>query len=277
MRSLFTSLLRLTRSGNLLIIAITQYTAVEFLVNPALVYDWRLLVLCASTLMIAGGGYIINDYYDIKIDLINRPERVVIGKSITRRYALLYHTLLSFTGTALGFLVGWKLGVANFASAFLLWLYSNSLKRLPFVGNLAVALLTGASLVVLLLLDGYHDKVILYALFAFSMTLIREIIKDMEDLKGDHTFGCKTLPIVWGLLRTKLLLYFLIVLFAGGILAINRFVMPLPLTYFEVFLFLPLALLALYLIRADTKRDFQLLSLACKIIMILGVASMAII
>ena len=139
------ALIRLTRFWNLVIIAMAQYMAACFLIDSNLLWDWRLLVLAASTTIIAAAGYIINDYYDIKIDLINKPDRVVIGKGITRRYALFFHTTLSGIGIALGLLLGLRIAAIHFVSVFLLWWYSNNLKRQPFIGNLNVALLTGVS------------------------------------------------------------------------------------------------------------------------------------
>jgi 4-hydroxybenzoate polyprenyltransferase len=268
--------LRLTRFWNLFIIGLAQYFAVVFLIDHQLLFDWRLLVLAFSTAIIAGAGYIINDYYDIKIDLINKPSRVVIGKDITRRYALLFHSMLSFSGIILGFLLGWRIGIIHILSSFILWWYSNSLKRQPFLGNFMVALLTGISiLIVNVLYDHDNPLVIIYSLFAFFMTLVREIIKDMEDLKGDNTFGCKTLPIIWGIRKTKVLVYFLLALFSGVVVSINAIYTQLPFYYFLSFLFVPLSVFLIVLIRADTKRDFYTLSQWCKVIMVLGVISMA--
>jgi len=269
------ALLRLTRFWNLVIIGLSQYMAAIFLINPELFIDGKLFVLASSTAIIAAAGYIINDYYDIKIDLINKPNRVVIGKNITRRYALFFHSILSFIGVALGFVLSWKLGVINFLSAFLLWVYSNNLKRQPFIGNFVVAWLTSISiLLVNILYDVSNSLVIIYALFAFFMTLIREIVKDIEDLKGDNTFGCRTLPIVWGIRKTKVILYILLGLLASSVILLNAIYSQLPLSYFLIFLFMPLGLLLLRLIRADTRKDFYWLSQACKIIMLLGVISM---
>jgi 4-hydroxybenzoate polyprenyltransferase len=273
------SLFRVTRFWNLVIIALAQYFTVYFLVSPALVSDWRLAVMSLSTVMIAAAGYIINDYYDVKIDLINRPHRVVVGKSIPRRYALLMHTLLSVAGTFAGFLIKWEIGIINFISASLLWWYSNSLKRQPFIGNLCIAFLTALSIFVVPFL--YRDAnimyVVIYGTFAFLATLLREIIKDIEDLKGDNTFGCRTLPIVWGLRRTKYVIYGLSAAFLMWVVILHLTVEPLPMTYFATFLFAPLLGLIVQTIRADTKRDFSRLSLVCKVIMLLGVFSMAVI
>jgi 4-hydroxybenzoate polyprenyltransferase len=270
------SLLKLTRFGNLVIIGITQYFTAAFLVHRSTLDDARLFLLSVSTVLIAAAGYIINDYYDVKIDYINKPERVVIGKNIPRRYAILFHVVLSGIGIAIGLLLSWRLAALNVLSAFLLWLYSNNLKRLPFIGNFSVAFLTGLSVWIVDLLYRHGSAlIVIYASFAFFMTLVREIIKDMEDLKGDNTFGCRTLPIVWGLRRTKFVIYFVLVVFALSVILINQFYKALPLKYFLIFLFIPLLILLYRLIRADTTRDFAALSTFCKIIMLLGILSMA--
>ncbi len=270
------ALIRLTRVGNLLIIAIAQYFTAAFLVRKGTVDDIELLVLVVSTVLIAAAGYIINDYYDVKIDYINKPDRVVIGKTITRRYAILFHVLLSLMGISLGTVIHWKIGLVNAFSVFLLWLYSNLLKRLPFVGNLAVAVLTGLSILVVdFLYQAFNPLIFIYALFAFFMTLIREIIKDMEDLKGDNTFGCKTLPIVLGIRKTKVIIYIIIALFAATVFVLNNFYSALPFDYYVLLLFVPLVFLLYRLVRADMKRDYRVLSNLCKVIMLLGILSMA--
>ncbi|SHG98422.1 4-hydroxybenzoate polyprenyltransferase [Chryseolinea serpens] len=270
------SLFKLTRFGNLVIIAFAQYFTARFLIGPQTFTDLHLAILSLSTVCIAAAGYIINDYYDVKIDYINKPERVVIGKQITRRYAILFHVVLSSAGILLGLILSWRIGAVNVFSVFLLWLYSNSLKRLPFVGNLMVAMLTGLSIYVVDLYYGAHSAmVIIYAVFAFFMTLVREIIKDMEDLKGDNTFGCKTLPIVLGMRRTKVIIYAILAIFSATVFALNVLYEALPLQYYVVFLFLPLLWLFYRLLRADMKKDFAWLSAFCKVIMLLGISSMA--
>lgn len=275
-RSFIESLLKLTRFGNLIIIALTQYFTAGFLIGMHTLNDVNLFLLSLSTVLIAAGGYIINDYYDVKIDYINKPDRVVIGKSITRRYAILFHIALSVAGIVIGFYLSWKIGGVNVLSVFLLWLYSNTLKRLPFVGNLTVAFLTGLAVIIVDLFYGKDNSLVLiYALFAFFMTLVREVIKDMEDLKGDNSFGCKTLPIVWGIRKTKILIYVILIVFGGVVIMLNQLYQALPFKYHLIFLFVPLFWLFIRLIRADMKKDFTRLSMYCKVIMMLGILSMA--
>jgi 4-hydroxybenzoate polyprenyltransferase len=278
MASFFQALLRLTRIGNLLIFGLTQYFTAYFLVDPATITDPTLFLLVTSTVLVAAAGYIINDYYDIKIDYINKPERVVIGRLIPRRFAILFHTLFAFASIAIGWLVGWQIAISNFLSCFLLWWYSNSLKRLPFVGNLSIAFLTSMAVyVIVMVYPADKTLAIIYTVFAFFMTLIREIIKDMQDLKGDSTHGCKTLPIVWGFRKTKQFLYVVIFSFCMSVLVLDLLYTALPEVYLLFFLFIPLIVVAAYLYRADTVNDFSRLSLSCKIIMLLGILSMALV
>jgi 4-hydroxybenzoate polyprenyltransferase len=274
---LILALFRLTRFWNLAIIAFAQYFTAYFLFHQRLLVftDFWLFLIVASTVMIAAAGYIINDYYDIKIDLINKPDRVVIGKTITRRYAIFFHTVISVTGVGIGLLINWKVGAVNFVSVFLLWLYSNNLKRLPLIGNLVVSLLTGLSIFLLsFLYEQYLPLVMTYSLFAFFMTLIREIVKDMEDMKGDTTFGCRTLPIVWGIRKTKSFLYGTILVFSFLVLWLDYQQLKISWIYFIPLLFVPMSILFYRLLKADTKKEFYQLSQLCKIIMLLGICSM---
>lgn len=272
--------LRLTRFQNLLIIAITQYITAIFLVGPATSW-WqflsspKLFLLSTSTILIAAAGYIINDYYDVKIDYINKPERVIVGRLIKRRIVMIAHTVFNFMGIAIGFYLMPKLGLINFLAAFWLWLYSNQLKRLPFIGNLSVAILTGLSICVVAFYYRQNEMLIYtYALFASAITLVREIIKDMEDVKGDASFGCKTLPIVLGMRNTKTLLYVFIALFIGLLVYMAAEVDKFVLKNFFILLILPVAYLVIRLVRADSRKEFSFLSLYCKLIMLAGVISM---
>lgn len=274
---LILALFRLTRFWNLAIIAFAQYFTAYFLFQQRLLVftDFWLFLIVAATVMIAAAGYIINDYYDIKIDLINKPDRVVIGKTITRRYAIFFHTVISVTGVGTGLLINWKVGAINFASGFLLWFYSNNLKRQPLIGNLVVSILTGLSIFLLsFLYEQYLPLVMTYSLFAFFMTLIREVVKDMEDMKGDTTFGCKTLPIVWGIRKTKYFLYGVISLFSVVVLWLDYQELKISWIYFIPLLFVPMSVLVFRLIKADTKKEFYQMSQLCKVIMLLGICSM---
>lgn len=270
----------LIRLPNLLIIVLTQYFTAIFLIgthDPFEIYlfDIRLLFLSLSTVFIAAAGYIINDYYDIKIDLLNKPGRVVVGNILGRRTALILHWLLSAMGVILGTVVNVFLGIVNLLAAFLLWFYSNHLKRVPFIGNFTVAFLTSLSLIVVLILYPEHHLLVLtYGIFAFFINLIREIIKDMEDLKGDQEFGARTLPVLWGIRKAKYFIYILILIFvillAWLTIILNNYFLK---VYFTI-LAIPAAFFVRKLIRSDTRGDFRYLSGFSKAIMLSGIISM---
>jgi 4-hydroxybenzoate polyprenyltransferase len=272
--------LRLVRAPNLVIVVITQYLTRIFLIGPA--DDWRTIIkdpyflcLSLSTVCIAAAGYVINDYFDVKIDLVNKPGRVVIGRYLKRRMAMGTHHVLNVIGVLLGLLVSWWIFLINVGSVTLLWFYSERYKRLPFIGNLIVSFLTALSF--LLLTIPYPQNrhlVIIYAVFSFFISLVREVIKDMEDVRGDAAHGCRTLPIVWGLRKTKMLLYFVIVAFVLTLFLMAHSLENKVLAGIFVSLLLPLAGLVYKLVKADTRKDFAQLSSLCKIIMLLGLASM---
>ncbi len=278
------SLFRLIRYPNLLIIIFTQYFTRVFLIHDKsfrwrdfweLITEKNLALISLSTVLIAAAGYIINDYYDIKIDLVNKPQRVIIGRYIKRRWALLMNQGFNILGVLLGFCVSKHVGLVTFLATFSLWIYSNKLKRLAFWGNFMVAIMTAFSLLILAVYyPGHQREVWIYATFSFFITLIREIIKDMEDVKGDAKHGCKTLPIIWGIAQTKNLMYGLIVVF---VLALFMLATQLPdrqILYVFTGLLFPVVFLTYKLIYADKPSDFAFLSTACKIIMLIGVLSM---
>ncbi|WP_426061158.1 geranylgeranylglycerol-phosphate geranylgeranyltransferase [Hymenobacter sp. B1770] len=265
--------LALVRAGLLL----PELPPATALLNP------RFGALVLAALLVAAGGYIINDYYDIKIDAINRPDRLVIGRVVHRRKAMLAHLLLSGVGVLLA---GWLhpvLGAVTLGTALLLWGYSARFKRVALVGNVSIATLT-AALVLLpelqLQLERNDSNSVVwpYALAAFLLTVVREVLKDVEDMRGDAQHGCRTLPLVVGVAQTKwvagifLGCLALLTLGATG----NMFVSghwPLG-TWLTVLVLLPMAQLTRLLIRADRRRHFKHLSAWCKGIMLAGVLSM---
>lgn len=270
----FQGFFRLIRVQNLLIIVFSQYLCAIYLLEGISVTNIELFLLSLSTVFLAAAGYIINDYYDVKIDYVNKPNRVIVGKVLKRRVVLFSHSLLNFTAIGIGFYLNWEIAAIHFTSAFLLWLYSNQLKRLPFIGNLTVAFLTGISISIVSIYFGQKAILInIYAVFAFSISLIREIIKDMEDWKGDATFGCKTLPIIFGLRKTKLIVYSFIGLFGFLIFYLTQFLENNILYYY----FSGLTLFIIYFVHrlstADKVKDFHFLSTYCKVIMLSGIIS----
>lgn len=268
--------IQVTRFWNLLIIVLAQYATATFLLDiDAIIWNISLFLLSLSTVLIAAAGYIINDYYDVKIDLINKPQRVVVGKILKRRVAMIAHTVLNIFGIGIGFFLSFEIGIVNFCGAFMLWVYSNQFKRIAFIGNLSVAILTGLSIYVIALhFDPMNTLILAYALFAFFVTLIREIIKDMEDLKGDESFGLKTLPIVYGMRRTKNVIYIISIVLLASLSFLLLKLIGVNMMLMSFSLIIPLSFLFYKLHKADTTSDFNFLSNYCKLVMLFGIMSM---
>ncbi|MFY0626462.1 MAG: geranylgeranylglycerol-phosphate geranylgeranyltransferase [Reichenbachiella sp.] len=277
---LFFNALKLSRVNNLVIIIITQYFSAYFLIEKnssvlEIVNDFNFFIMVLSTVIISASGYYINDYYDVKIDLINKPHKVIVGNKIKRRQVMLAHLAFNSVGILLGLVVSYWIGLVNLVAAFLLWLYSNQLKRLPFVGNFVVALLTGATLLTIGIYFRSSDLLLfMYAFFAFGINLIREVIKDIEDVHGDASFGSKSLPVLFGIRKTKWVLYFLIVVYIGAMIFIMGTVNYTILNYYFMLLTLPFTHFTYLLSKADTKKHFSFLSKYCKWIILAGISSM---
>jgi len=280
LRDFVSGSVRLVRMTNLIIVAITQYLTRILLIGPR--HDWKHIIadpnmffLSLSTVCIAAAGYIINDYFDVKIDIVNKPERVVIGRYLRRRWAMGAHQVLNVFGALLGLLVNHWVFLVNVFSITLLWFYSERFKRKPFIGNLIVSMLTGFSLLILTLYyPANRELVFIYAVFSFFISLIREIVKDMEDIRGDEAHGCKTLPIIWGIRRTKTFLYGVIALFVLTLFMMAKVLQNNVLIVLFLLLLLPIFLLVYKLQKSDTRRDFKEISSLCKLIMLLGLLTM---
>src|SRR5260221_2873587 len=230
MIQLLGAFLRLVRWPNLVFIALTQFLFYYFILLPGYrvskleVYVNSLqpslfYLLSLSSVLIAAAGYIINDYFDLNIDRVNKPDKLVVDKIIKRRSTILWHWILSGAGVLLGFYVSWKLrnpvvGLGNLGCVILLWFYSTTFKRKLLIGNVVISLLTASVILVLYVCEfrvpGSTDPVLknilsrlfkyamVYGGFAFIISLIREVVKDIEDMGGDARYGCRTMPIVWG-------------------------------------------------------------------------------
>lgn len=274
------SLVRISRPINLLLIAFAQGMTAYFLIESnteglPVLQDYRFYLLMMATLLVTAAGYMINDYYDVKIDYINRPNTVVVGKGIKRRVILVLHSLFNFIAVGLGWTVAPRIAAVIFFAGVLLWWYCNRLKRKPFIGNIAVAFLTGLSIY---LVAYYYQKnelfVFTYALFAFFLNLIRELLKDLEDRHGDQLHGSKTLPIVLGFRKTKQVIYSIAITFVGAILTVTIQLNNQLLYYYFGALGVVFYWFIWLIYRADRKEQFSQLSAFTKAIMLIGTLSM---
>lgn len=290
---------RLVRWPNLVFIVLTQ--GLFYLCVYVPLYEVhqvkRLVLLILSSVFIAAAGYIINDYFDLNIDQVNKPDKNVIDRVIHRRWAIIWHLFLSFAGVVLtAWAVGirhWYLVLANLACVILLWLYSTSFKRQLLIGNLVISLLTAWTILVLFFAfsspgDAFNANnltsvkffrvAFLYAGFAFIISLIREAVKDMEDLKGDAKYGCKTLPIVAGVRTTKVYTGIWIAVLMATLVILQIYVLQFGwwpfVLYAAALVIVPLYLLFQNLRRSASEKEFAALSNNCKLIMLSGILSM---
>jgi len=295
------SILHLIRYKNLLMVFLsmflTKYFLIESFISSPLLSDIDFIILTISILLITMGGYLINDIYDIESDKINKPDKVYITTIISIKNGQFLYFLTSITGLILGLYLSVNKNLNHLSGYFIvtviiLFVYTKILKKLPLIGNVIVALLV--SLPIFLVYEFDHSMISIkdifddlflsiiiffYLLFAFLTTLIREIIKDLQDIKGDNKLKLKTLPIMIGKKRTINFLIFLSFLLQLLLLLvlIDSFKND---QYLILFFLITLSLLVAYLIyklRVPFKNNqYQLLSSLMKIIMLVGVLSMTV-
>jgi 4-hydroxybenzoate polyprenyltransferase len=298
---------KLIRWPNLLFIVLTQmlfrYFILPFVYSqPNVEHESIRLsgnlfyLLVIASVCIAAAGYIINDYFDVNIDQVNKSSKVIIGKFINRRAAILLHAFLSFIGLVISAYIGYKLHnifipVFNFVAINILWFYSSTFKKKILIGNILISLLTAWVILVLTLAEyrfriSTHDVIwqrllkmsFIYAGFAFIISLIREVIKDMEDVEGDLKYDCKTMPIVWGIPVAKVFTAVWIVVLIGILSGIQIYVIQFgwwfSALYSIIAIILPLGWILKKLYEANTSADFHELSSAVKLIMLAGIISM---
>ena len=262
--------------------------------------DLNFFLILLTCLFIAAAGYIINDYFDVNIDQVNKPDKVVVGNYISRRWVIFWHLIFSVLGIyistiAFPFSSYWHIHIGNLATILLLWFYSTNFKKDFLVGNVVISLLTAWSIAVVyfskfsmvdLLKPQIHNVanqrffqlMLLYAGFAFILTLVREALKDMEDMEGDEKFGCKTLPIVWGLMPTKVYISVWLTVVVVTLTIIQIYVMPygwwVGIVYCFGLIIAPIIYVLFKLPSSFTSQDFTRLSFWIKCAMLAGILSM---
>jgi 4-hydroxybenzoate polyprenyltransferase len=273
------SFLTLLRPLNLVILVLTQLIIYQFLVCPFVASEVDFLsisLLSLSTILIAASGYIINDYYDQEIDAINKPQKVIIGKKITVKTALICYFVFNGVAVFVGFWLSFLIGIIELTTILSLFLYAYKFKKLAFIGNFLVAILSALSLVLVGIYFHYWNETLTqFVIFAFFISLIREIIKDIEDVEGDKKMNCKTLLIVLGERKTKNILTFIIILFVLAmffVLFIAKQTQTWAFWHFALLVIVGQTFFLLYRIHiAKTKKDYSFLSSFCKIIMLCGI------
>ncbi|MFY0712732.1 geranylgeranylglycerol-phosphate geranylgeranyltransferase [Seonamhaeicola sp. NFXS20] len=292
--------LNLIRWKNLLIIAFAQLLIkyaflASFGINTSL-NELGITILILATVCIAAAGNIINDIYDVETDLVNKPNKVIVGKSISEKKAFNLFIALNIIGVGLGYYLSYLVGKSAFFSIFiiisvLLYLYASYFKQTPLIGNIVISILVGLSILIVgvfellpnitpqnQLLQLVYFKVILYyAFFAFIINLIREIAKDIEDIDGDYKSGMNTLPIAIGRERASNMLFALSLM---AVITVIYYVVykiyqnQIAVIYFLIAVIAPLIYITIKAFNAKTKKQFHHISNMLKFVMLLGILSL---
>jgi 4-hydroxybenzoate polyprenyltransferase len=292
--------LQLVRWPNLIMLIVLQYLLRHALIEPILLYEDKALlltpfeffILVISCTLIAAGGYIINDIEDLEIDSVNKPGKKIVENQISKENAINLYTALTFLGVLGGFFLSYAkgypyIGIIHLITAGMLYFYSTSYKCIPVLGNVIISLLSALAVVIIIIPEPFakdHPGVMLmiavYAFFSFITTLIREIIKDIEDIEGDHQFGCSTLATTLGINKAKWTSILLTISVLGLLIYAQIFSRQwesiLPFVYVCVFIDLPFLVLLNKLYHAEKKSDFHTASFWLKLIMFTGIISLAI-
>jgi 4-hydroxybenzoate polyprenyltransferase len=297
--------LKLIRYQNLLLLAFMQlvfrYGFLKLQNISLALNDWQYALLVLSTVLLAAAGYVINDIFDQDTDAENKPDKVIVGKSITEASAYNLYIVLNTTGVGIGFYLSNVILKPGFAAIFILiaatlYIYASNLKQMLLVGNTIVALLLSFSVVIIGVFDLYpvinqsnqpimanlFSILLDFALFAFMINFIREIVKDLEDIEGDSNQGMKTLAIVLGIEKTAKLVCVLglipilsLLIYTNNYFVANNLFIATSFTF--LFVVGPLLYFSIKSWNARTKKDFNRLSLLLKWILLFGIVSIAII
>ena len=301
--------LQLLRVGNLAFLAILLYVMEKWVTVPLLHLEkfpeqmpwWVLTLLILSVVCVAAGGYVINDYFDVKIDRINRPDDMVVTRVISREAAMNWFYVLTAIGMVAGLAVAWWARSWNLLFIYivipgLLWFYSASYKRMLLVGNLIVAFISALVPLLVAIINADYLKHLYsealaytpivgqlfvwlsgFALFSFLLTWAREVVKDIEDVEGDREMECRTMPIVWGEKASKVVVTLLVVATMALIGYLAYFVLPFPMQWstltgrFVIFgVMVPLVCVLVLLWFARSKRELHTVQQVLKFAMFLG-------
>ena len=292
--------LRLIRYKNLLIIIATMLIIRYALIGVFMPFQLStvgFVLLVVATVCLSAAGYIINDYFDVNADMMNKPDKVIIGKSINRRNAMIFHWIFNIVGCVCGALVSFGIGLPKYSFIFLfiagvLWFYSTTFSKEPVLGNVVIALLVASVPIIEILyemlpllslpmdiLQQLHIRFeelfvwgLGYTLFAFLLTLQREMVKDIEDLEGDRTYGRNTLPIAFGLKAARICTFGVSVVVIAGIVVsqVCKLSDTFSLIFINVCITLPL-LYGLYVfVKADSSEEYAKVSFILKLVMSMG-------
>lgn len=277
------SLFSVVRGYNILLIVVAQYLASLFIFSPEkslshVLLDLDLYFIVLATMCVIASGYIINNFYDSDADKINKPIKSKIDGIVSQKIKLRIYFLLNFLGVCFGFLVSWRAALFFSVYIFLIWLYSHKLKKYPLTGLFSAAILAILPFfAIFVYYKNFSEIIFTHAAFLFFILLIRELIKDLEKIKGDFTQNYQTIPVKYGEKFTKILITFLSFLTLNPIYFLLKYPEVGGMKYYFYATVIVLVGFIVVLWLANNKRNYMLLHLLIKLLIVAGVCSLALI
>ncbi|WP_372746685.1 geranylgeranylglycerol-phosphate geranylgeranyltransferase [Lutibacter sp.] len=277
------SLFSVVRGYNILLIVIAQYLASLFIFSPEkslrhVLLDLDLYFIVLATMCVIASGYIINNFYDSGADKINKPIKSKIDSIVSQKIKLRIYFFLNFLGVCFGFLVSWRAALFFSVYIFLIWFYSHKLKKYPLTGLFSAAILAILPFfAIFVYYKNFSEIIFTHAAFLFFILLIRELIKDLEKIKGDFTQNYQTIPVKYGEKFTKILITFLCVLTLNPIYFLLKYpeIGGMKYYFYGSVIILGFFIMLLWLVK--NKRNYILLHLLIKFLIVAGVCSLALI
>lgn len=279
----FFSMFSVIRGYNILIIVIAQYVTSVFILahnKPVreVVFDVNLLMLVLASVATIAAGYIINNFYDYEKDLINRPQKSMLDRLVSQNTKLSLYFVLNFIAAIMASYVSFRAVIFFSIYIFAIWFYSHKLKKLPIIGNLISAILSITPFfAVFIYYKNFETVIFVHAFFLFLIISMRELTKDLENIKGDLALNYRTIPIVYGEKVSKMMLTTLVVL---SMIPIYLLLFHFQVGRMNYFFYLSVIILTIFLIllwRANSKLHYLLLHNALKFIIVAGVFSIILI
>ena len=274
------SLLSVVRGYNVLVLVVAQYLASIFIFSPEksvrnVVFDLNLFFVVLASICVVSAGYIINNFYDKKADKINRPYKAGLDNYISQETKLTIYFSLNFIGVVIAYLVSWKAALFFSAYIFSIWFYSHKLKKYPLTGLISATILTILPFFVVFVYFKNFSKIIfVHAIFLFLVIMVRELIKDMENMKGAVVNNYKTFPIAYGERNTKYASLFLLMLTLGPVIFLFNYPTITYMRYYFYTALVTLIIVGIILLKAHKKNHYTILHNALKLLLLLGVLSL---
>ncbi|RSC92099.1 geranylgeranylglycerol-phosphate geranylgeranyltransferase [Tenacibaculum singaporense] len=274
------SLLSVIRGYNILVLIAAQYLAAIFIFSDAksvkpVVFDWHLLYLVIATVCVVASGYIINNFYDKKADIINRPIKTGLDSYVKQETKLTLYFTLNFIGFFFGWLVSWRAALFFSVYIFGIWFYSHKLKKYPLIGLITATVLTILPFFVIFVHYKNFSKVIfIHAIFLFLVIMIRELMKDLENIKGAIANNYNTFPVKYGERNTKKLIILLMVLTLVPIGVLFNYPAIEYMKYYFYLAAITLIFIGFYTWKSTKNDQYRLAHNILKVLLLIGVFSL---